>query len=130
MNVKNEAEYKRAWKKYVRLRKESIEIMGALAAYAVDNVSAALSDRAREAIAKFSPTSIKGRVLDLLSEDDEEWAADDVLKALNAQPGQMITTITSVRSCLTELERDSHVVRVKTGVYRAVADEDAEGVVF
>lgn len=124
------ASFEQIWKRYIRLRKESIELMGAMAAYIADNRNARLSLRAQQALAAFSPTSIKGRVLDLMSEYDDEWTLDAVVKTLNAQPGHAPATLANVRACLSELADEGHVARVKPGVYRTISDEDVEGVEF
>jgi len=119
-----------AWKEYVRLRKRSIELMGCMAAYIADNRNAKLSLRAQQALAEFSPASIKGRVLDLLTETDDTFTAEDVTKALNAQHGHGVLLLENVRFCLAELAKESYVLRVKHGVYRAIEDDDVEGVKF
>lgn len=124
------ASFEVMWKEYVRLRKRSIELMGAMAAYIADNRNAKLSLRAQQALAEFSPISIKGRVMDLLTEHEQDFTIDDVVKALNAQQGHAVVMLDNVRFCLSELAKDAYLVRVKTGMYRAVVDEDAEGVVF
>jgi hypothetical protein len=124
------ASFEQMWKRYIQLRKESIEIMAAMCAYIADNRNAKLSLRAQQALAAFSPTSIKGRVLDLLTEYGVDMSLDEMLASLNAQPGQPPTTIGHVRSCMTELADGGYAVRVKPGVYRAVEDDDAEGVQF
>ncbi len=112
------------WKELVRAQRRVIQLQGALAAFVADNRNARLSLKAQQALAVFNPNTVKGRMLDLLNESPtKEFKSAELAKELNA-------TVNAVRLSAFELIRDGYIIRVRHGVYKAIAEDDVEGVEF
>jgi hypothetical protein len=119
------------WKDYVRAQKQTIELMGRLAAFIADNRNAKLSLKAAQAVASFNPTTVKGRVLDIINEMERPHIkSSELLTVLNEQPGFERTNANAVRQATYDLVKGGYIIRLKHGRFKPVGEEDVEEVKF